>query len=61
MGSSKINRVTAKYDQWPDQLRMIRHHLIAITRDGDEPAYRSRSALQLGDGLHAALARAKRG
>jgi len=41
-------------------LRMIRHHLIATTRDGDEPAYRYRARPQLGDGLHDAPARAKR-
>jgi len=63
MGSSKINRARAN-DQWADhsdRLRPIdsnrsahsdRHHLVAITRDGDEPAYRSRAAPQLGVGLH---------
>ena len=60
MGSSKINRVTAQSIRVAINLRLIRNHLIATTRDGDEPAYRSAAAPQLGDGLHGVAARAKR-
>src|SRR5258708_3659542 len=60
MGSSKINRVTAHSISVAINLRLIRNSLIATTRDGDEPAYRSAAAPQLGDGLHDVPARAKR-
>jgi hypothetical protein len=60
MGSSKINRVTAQSISGAINLRLIRTALIATTQDGDEPAYRSRAAPQLGGGLHGVAARAKR-
>jgi len=60
MGSSKINRVTAQSISGAINLRVIRTFLIATTRDGDEPAYRSRAAPQLGGGLHGGAARATR-
>ena len=62
MGSSKINRAAANRSvvRITIDRAFDRHHLIATTRDGDEPAYRSRAAPQLGVGLHRAASRAKR-
>jgi hypothetical protein len=69
MGSSKINRAEA-FDQRPsvslfrsdrsDRQVSDRRYPVATTRDGDEPAYRSRVSPQPGDGLHDTAARAKR-